>query len=180
MVTTNSKRFADKVKMIRNHGSKKQYVHEIFGHNLRMTDIAGAIGIEQLKKLDKFNNARQENARKLNQLLQGIEGIITPAISENSIHVFHQYTIRITEEFSISRNELRKHLTKEGIGTGIYYPVPMHRQPYYQALGYTSRSPATERAASEVLSLPVHPGLAEDDIQTIAAAIEQAANNFPS
>lgn len=173
MVTTNDKTVADKIKMIRNHGSNEQYIHEIFGDNLRMTDIAAAIGIEQLKKLDEFNKARQENARTLNKLLQGIDGIITPSTSVNSIHVFHQYTIRVTREFSITRDELRMHLTENRIGTGVYYPVPIHEQPFYQTLGYTSTIPVAQKAASEVLSLPVHPGLTEDDVLTVAAAIKQ-------
>ncbi|MCD4845222.1 MAG: DegT/DnrJ/EryC1/StrS family aminotransferase [Methanosarcinales archaeon] len=174
MVTTNDKTVADKIKMIRNHGSNEQYIHEIFGDNLRMTDIAAAIGIEQLKKLDGFNKARQENARVLNKLLQGIDGIITPSTSENNIHVFHQYTIRVTRQFPITRDELRVHLTEKGIGTGVYYPVPIPKQPFYQTLGYTSTIPVAQRAASEVLSLPVHPGLTEDDVLTIAAAIQNA------
>jgi perosamine synthetase len=177
MVTTNDPATAKKLTMIRQHGSTEQYVHEIFGNNLRMTDIAASIGIEQLKKLDQFTQARQKNAQKLNEQLKDIDGIELPVVKSGCVHIFHQYTIRVTEASSISRDELRKYLLENGISTGIYYPVPIHNQPYYKTLGYTCRLPTTEKLAGEVLSLPVHPVLTDENILRIGNAIRKAVEN---
>jgi len=167
MITTGDKTVAEKLKMIRAHGSKTRYLHEILGYNLRMTDIAAAIGLVQLGKLDKFSAARQQNAEMLSAGLRGVEDIVTPLVRDGCTHVFHQYTIRTAK-----RDELAAYLKENGIGTGIHYPIPIHRQPLYEELGYRDRLPESEKAAAEVLSLPVHPGLSEEDVQTIIKTIK--------
>jgi perosamine synthetase len=171
MITTNDKDIAQKARMIRNHGQKERYFHEILGYNYRITDIAAAIGICQLKKLDEFNRKRIENAKFLTKGLSDIKGLIPPFVAPNAKHVFHQFTIRVTEDYGISRNELKERLKSKGITTQIYYPLPIHKQPLYQKLGYNDHVPISEKVAHEVLSLPVRPGLSEEDLKTIVQAL---------
>lgn len=172
MLTTNSREVAEKARMVRAHGSAQRYLHEMLGFNLRMTDICAAIGLVQLQKLDGYTAKRQQNAGKLTKGLQGTENIVCPTVKEGCSHVFHQYTIR-TEK----RDELAAYLNSKGIGTGIHYPIPIHRQPYYQELGYTDSMPISEKASREVLSLPVHPQLAEGDLDLIINTIKEWSGN---
>lgn len=162
MITTNDPVIVARARMLRNHGQKERYLHEVLGYNFRMTDIAAAIGLCQLKKLDHFNEQRRKNAEILNQGLKDLKGIRTPCVSLSAKHVFHQYTIRVTSDFAISRDTFREKLIKEGIAAEIYYPLPIHLQPLYRQLGYDDHLPQAEKAAQEVLSLPVHPALGEE------------------
>ncbi|MDD5616274.1 MAG: DegT/DnrJ/EryC1/StrS family aminotransferase [Candidatus Methanoperedens sp.] len=166
IITTNEKTVAERAKMIRSHGSRVRYFHEMLGYNLRMTDIAAAIGLVQLKKLDNFNNARISNANALSSKLNKMTGFILPGIDKRCRHVFHQYTVRVNSS-TISRDEMVSYLGKKGIGTGIYYPLPIHKQPYYKEIGFNDSLPVCEKAASEVFSLPVHPGINKADLDTI-------------
>ncbi len=168
MLLTNDKKIAEKAKMIRSHGSRQRYVHEILGYNLRMTDMAAAIGIVQLSKLESFNEARIKNAEYLTELLKDIKEIKLPYVDKHCKHVFHQYTIRLK-----TRDEIAIALNKKGIGTGIYYPLPIHKQPLYKNLGYNDSLPVAEKVASEVLSLPVHPSLSKQDIEVISNALHE-------
>ncbi|MBP1910312.1 DegT/DnrJ/EryC1/StrS family aminotransferase [Methanolobus bombayensis] len=168
IITTNNKEIAEKARMIRAHGSKQRYLHEMLGYNLRMTDISAAIGMVQLKRLPDYIHARQRNAKLLTKGLEGIDDIECPVIRENCGHAFHQYTIRTR-----NRDQLSDHLKENGIGSGIYYPIPIHRQPYYKELGYNDSLMITEKASREVLSLPVHPGVTEDNIKTICTTIKE-------
>jgi dTDP-4-amino-4,6-dideoxygalactose transaminase len=162
MLTTNDKEIAEKAKMIRAHGSKVRYLHEMLGFNLRMTDIAAAIGLVQLGKLDKFTAARQKNAEMLTKGLQDIPGIMPSITKSGYTHVFHQYTVRAKK-----RDEFATFLKTRDIGTGVHYPIPIHKQPVYKELGYKDSLPISEKAVEEVLSLPVHPALSEEDVQKI-------------
>lgn len=171
IITTNDGNVAKKAKMIREHGSSRRYFHEILGFNFRMTDINAAMGVEQLKKLDRFNHARRENAGYLTKKLGDLGGIILPQIYMDRKHVFHQYTIRITEEFEIPRNEVIKKLNENGVGTGIYYPLPIHKQPFYMDLGYNESLPISESMANEVISLPIHPQVTRSDLDHVAETL---------
>jgi len=142
----------------------------MLGYNLRMTDIAAAIGLVQLKQLDEFNNARISNAIALSRKLNKMTGFILPGIDKRCRHVFHQYTVRVNNS-AISRDEVVTVLGKKGIGTGIYYPFPIHKQPYYKEIGFNDSLPVSEKAASEVFSLPVHPAINEVDLDTITKAM---------
>ena len=173
MITTNNSEIADKLRMLRQHGMRIRYHHEILGFNFRMTDLQAAIGYWQLKKLDRFNETRIKNAKLLTKGLGGIKGVITPEVMPNRKHVFHQYTIRITKDFKLSRDELVDELKKRGIGVGVYYPIPIHKQKIYRELGYKVNLPITERLTDEILSLPVHPNVSEDDINYIINAFEE-------
>ncbi len=169
MITTSDTEVAERARMIRSHGSKQRYVHEMLGYNLRMTDMAAAIGLVQLKKIESFTEKRRRNAEYLSTNLQGIEGITLPVIRHNCGHVFHQYTIRARK-----RDELAGILNNNGIGTGIYYPAPVHKQPFYQELGYVDSLPESENAAYEVISLPVHPSVTQDELDHIIEVIKGA------
>ncbi len=168
MLTTNDKEIAEKAKMIRAHGSKVRYLHEMLGFNLRMTDIAAAIGLVQLGKLDGFTATRQKNAEILSAGLKGISGIMQPVIRTGCTHVFHQYTVRAEK-----RDQLATFLKEKEIGTGVHYPISIHKQPFYMELGYRDSLPVAEKAADDVLSLPVHPALSRTDLQKIIDATKE-------
>jgi dTDP-4-amino-4,6-dideoxygalactose transaminase len=171
IITTNDKDVAQKARMIRSHGSKQRYLHEMLGFNLRMTDIAAAIGLVQLGKINDFNRARINNAQYLTKSLQKIKGLILPHVDKRCGHVFHQYTVRIRGD--LSRDEVVSSLNKMDIGTGIYYPLPIHKQPYYKELGYNDSLPVSEMASKEVISLPVHPSLSKIDLDTISGKLRE-------
>jgi perosamine synthetase len=172
MITTDDAKVAEKCRVIRQHGMRRRYYHDELGFNFRMTDIHAAIGLAQLQKLEQFNQARIANARYLNTHLRGV---ITPEVPTECRHVFHQYTIRITDG---RRDALLDHLKEREIGTGVYYPIPIHQQTFYtQKLGYSLHLPESECAAAEVLSLPVHPALSQDDLGTIVAAVSEFTAN---
>jgi dTDP-4-amino-4,6-dideoxygalactose transaminase len=175
MITCGDGKLAEKARMIRSHGSKVRYYHEMLGYNMRMTDIGAAIGLAQLKKVDGFNQKRIENAAHLSELLKDVPGVITPAVRPYCRHVFHQYTIRITGDFPLSRDALAQELTKAGIGNSIFYPVPIHRQQLYRELGYDGAHPKSEQAAKEVISLPVHPSITKEDIDDVVKTIKGIA-----
>ena len=163
MVTTNDEEYAEKAGMVRAHGESKRYEQSLLGYNYRMTDIAASIGLVQLKHIDEFNKIRNENAKYLSEGLADVEGITTPVVADNVTHVFHQYTIRVSKD----RDTFQKFLTDNQIGTGIHYPIVLYKQPYYQALSITGNCPLAEEAASQVISIPVHPSLTTEELDTI-------------
>jgi dTDP-4-amino-4,6-dideoxygalactose transaminase len=166
MVTTSDAAVEHKLRLLRNQGMEKQYENEIVGFNARMTDLHAAIGRVQLTKVLGWTAQRQQNAAFLDA---NLENVGTPAVKAGAGHVYHQYTIRVTED----RDGLAKALRDEyNIGTGVYYPVPNHRLPSFNR---TEDLPNTETAAKEVLSLPVHPSLSQDDLERIVAAVNAVA-----
>jgi len=175
IITTDSQKIYEQAKLLRNHGSKVKYYHDILGYNFRMTDIGAAIGVEQFKKLPKFNQIRQKNASFLTKNLSNIPSLITPFVGSNVNHVFHQYTIRITEEFGYSRDEVLKKLTEAGIGTAVFYPLPINEQKVYQKLGYKSDTPVAKKVSGQVISIPVQPALKLRDLQYIVKVIKGLA-----
>jgi len=170
MITTNDKRIVEKAMLLRNHGMKIKYRHEILGFNFRMTDIVAAIGLEQLKKLEKFNKKRISNANYFNKNIK-TKGINLPRIKKGYRHVFHQYTIRITDQCPVSREKIIKKLKENGISSAIYYLVPIYRHKFYMNLGYKDYLPMTEILSKEVLSLPVHPALTKKDLKKIVSVL---------
>jgi dTDP-4-amino-4,6-dideoxygalactose transaminase len=169
MITTDEAAWAERCQILRQHGMRRRYYHDELGYNYRMTDLHAAIGLAQLRKLERFNAARLANARFLNEHLRGVTTPTTPA---GYRHVFHQYTIRVGNG---KRDALLEHLHKQGVGCGVYYPVPVHQQTFYvNDLGYHGQCfPEAERAAAEVLSLPAHPALSSADLETIVAAVNE-------
>lgn len=154
------------MRLYRNQGMQVQYHNEVVGFNARMTDIHAAIGREQLKKVDGWTANRQANAAFLSANLRGVT---TPPVAADAVHVYHQYTIRVPED----RDGFAKVLREEyEIGSGMFYPVPNHRlKPFSAAVDL----PATERAALECLSLPVHPSLTTNDLERIVTAVNELA-----
>ena len=172
MVTTDDAEVAAKVGTLRQHGAALRYHHDVLGYNFRMTDIAAAIGRAQLAKLDRFNEIRRRNASVLDEGLAGISGVVTPRERPGYRHVYHQYTVRIER----NRDRFQERLRELGVGTAVHYPIPVHRQPLYDELGYGEVSlPVSEAAAREVLSLPVHPGVTEADLDQIIDSVRKVA-----
>ncbi|MGB9777310.1 MAG: DegT/DnrJ/EryC1/StrS family aminotransferase [Anaerolineae bacterium] len=167
MITTNDPEIAERCRVIRQHGARRRYYHDELGFNFRMSDVHAAIGLAQLGKLERFNRARQANARYLSAHLKGV---VLPVVPPDRTHVFHQYTIRVPGG---KRDALMVYLKERGIGSEVYYPLPVHRQRLYRELGYDDHLPEAERAAEEVLSLPIHPGLTPADLETIVAAVNE-------
>ncbi len=167
MITTDDEEIAEQCRVIRQHGMRRRYYHDEMGFNFRMTDVHAAIGLAQLQKLERFNEARIANGRFLNEHLAGVT---KPTVPEGYRHVFHQYTARVSDG---RRDAVLEGLREKGIGTGIYYPVPVHEQRVYVEMGYEGGFPEAERAAKEVLSLPVHAGLSSTDLEMIVAAVNE-------
>jgi dTDP-4-amino-4,6-dideoxygalactose transaminase len=177
LVTTNDERHVAAIKSFRQHGMVGPYEYDGIGYNYRMSDLHAAIAVEQLKKADQFTATRQSNASQLTKALSGIDGITLPVTAAKRIHVYHQYTIRLTDKFPLDRQQLIERLKAQDIGAGIYYPKGLHSYPHVAKLGYkVGDFPEAERAASQVLSLPVHPRVSKTDVQTIATAIQELAN----
>jgi perosamine synthetase len=172
MVTTGDKACAERLRLIISHGQSGKYLHTRLGYNYRMTDIAAALGITQLKKLDQFNICRIKNAEYFNAHLS-VKGLITPFIAPGVQHVFHQYVIRLTDEFPVSREDFIRYLTAKGIGSAIHYPTPLHRQPLYVQDNGPDTCPVSTRLAASVISLPVHPLLDAKDLTYICETINR-------
>jgi len=168
MVTTADPAVADRARLMREHGMRVRYQHEMVGFNFRMTDIHASIGLAQLTKLPGYNARRRHIAARYDRELQGV---ITPQVQPGVTHVYHQYTIRVSR-----RDEFVDRLKEQGVGTGIYYPIPVHRQKPFLELGYgDQRFPVSERLCGEVLSIPVHPSLTDDEVETVIAAVNATA-----
>lgn len=175
MITTDSKEIAERADLLRAHGSRIKYYHDILGYNYRMTDLEAAIGTEQLKKLNKFNAARIKNAKYFNKFLGKIEGLVVPETQKDVKHVYHQYTLRVVGNFGGGRDQVLKTLTEAGIGTAVFYPLPINEQKVYENLGYKSNTPIAKKVSQEVLSLPVHPGLKQKDLDYIVKTFAKMA-----
>ncbi|WP_408957987.1 DegT/DnrJ/EryC1/StrS family aminotransferase [Natrinema sp. 74] len=170
IVVTDREDVADRAAGYVNHGRDADgtggYDHADLGHNYRMTSIEAAIGRAQLERLPAFNRTRRENAAFYDERLAELP-LETPADPTGSRHVYHQYTIRTDD-----RDGLQATLAEREVGTGIYYDTPIHRQPAYETVSTAAaRLPRAERAADEVLSLPVHPGLTERDRRAVVRAV---------
>jgi perosamine synthetase len=169
MVSCATPELARRVRLYRNQGMETQYANEVIGFNCRMTDIHAAIGRVQLKKVDAWTAARQRNAAFLDDALGEIDGLQTPIVRAGASHVYHQYTIRVDAS---ERDRLRDALRDEHqVGTGVYYPIPNHRLPSLAKFAPGLELPETEKAAAEVLSLPVHPSLSEDELDRIIQGV---------
>jgi len=175
VTTTDNEEFAKLMKQFRQHGMSAQYEYVDLGYNYRMTDLHAAIAIEQLKKTDRFNAARVKNANQLSALLKDVKGITLPTTSPDRTHVFHQYTIRLTDTAGINRADFVAALKEKGVGANIYYPKALHQYSHIAKLGYKDGDfPVAEQAGQEVVSLPIHPKVSQADIKTIATAITKA------
>lgn len=169
MVTCATSEIARNVRLLRNQGMETQYANEVIGFNARMTDVHAAIGRVQLTKVDAWTAQRQSNAATLDAGLAGVAGVTIPYVAAEAVHVYHQYTIRVD---AAERDRIRDALKAEhNVGSGVYYPIPNHRLPSLAKYAPGLELPETERAASEVLSLPVHPSVTAGDLDRIIAAV---------
>jgi perosamine synthetase len=174
MITTNNGELARRTRLLRSHGQTEKYLHVILGYNYRMTELSAAVGLVQLKKLDELNKKRIVNAEMLNEGIEKIRGITPPYVEEHFKHVFHQYVVKVEENYPLERNELADHLGKTGIGVAVHYPTPIYRQPLYHEFGYEKMiCPVAEESCKRVLSLPVHPSVDKEDIQYILNALKK-------
>ncbi|MUW14924.1 aminotransferase class I/II-fold pyridoxal phosphate-dependent enzyme [Halorubrum sp. CBA1125] len=168
MVVTDDREVADRAARFVNHGradaAAHGYDHVSVGHNLRMTSLAAGIGVEQLRKLPAYNERRRRNATRLSAALEGVTELVLPTEPPDRRHVYHQYTVRCPD-----RAAFRDHLDERGVDTAVYYPTLIPDQPAYD--GYEASVPTASRVADEVVSLPIHPGLDDGDVDRVAAAV---------
>jgi len=170
MVTTNNDEHAEKLRHIRSHGEKEEYESFMIGHNYRMPEIEAAIGYAQLRKLPEFLRKRRENARLLTEGLVETKRLQLPTEPRNYKHSWYLYTVRLREADAAIRNQVVGELRKRGVGAAVYYPTPIHLMPYYRSFGQY-QIPETERAAQQVFSLPVHPGVTSKEIEYIGDSV---------
>ncbi len=170
---TNDSALAEKIRLLRMHGSPKRYVHDIVGFNSRLDEIQAAILRIKLKHLDRWNQARKDTGDYFSSCLSGIEEIVIPSIKPNCTHIFHQYTIRTK-----SRDKLQEELKKKKIDTLIYYPIPIHKQKAFSYLkGRNYNLSVTERICNEILSLPMYPELDREKKDYICENIKSFFHN---
>ena len=168
MITTDDDEIAEKCRLIRSHGMKVRYYHDMLGYNYRMSDLHAAIGLAQMNRLEEFKSIRQQNAAYLSE---HIHSVITPKVKPDYEHVWHQYTIRVDGDRD--RDAAVKYLNEAGIGTGIFYPVPVHEQDYMRKIVGDYNLPVSESFAKQVISLPIHPQVSKEDLEKIVAEVNK-------
>lgn len=169
MVVTNDAELYEKMKVLRVHGSSPKYYHRVVGGNFRLDEIQAAVLLVKLKYLDEWTQKRQKNARVYDNMLGSINGdaVTVPKALPGYRHIYNQYCIRVK-----NRDALKAYLSGNGVGTEIYYPLPMHLQECFSFLGYKKGDfPAAEKAASDVLALPVYPEMSPEGLEYTAAMI---------
>jgi dTDP-4-amino-4,6-dideoxygalactose transaminase len=178
MLTTNDIEHARRLRLLRLHGEERKYHHKIVGINSRLDALQAAVLRVKLRHLDEWTNARQRKAQQY-ELMFGdaglSEAVETPLVRAGARHIFHQFVIRIRDE---RRDDLRAHLRERGVGTDIYYPVPLHLQECFAYLGYKEGDfPIAERAAKETLALPVYPELTDEQQDYVVSSIADFFTN---
>ena len=170
MVITNDPRVAQTCASLRHQAySNQAYVHEVIGYNFRMTEMQAAIGLAQLGRLKVITERRRDHARYYDAHITS-ERFLRPRVAPGHRHVYHQYTLRAPRPGGLSRDEIRTRLEQAGVGTGVYYPVPVHRQPAYRHHANPS-CPRAEAAATDIFSIPVHPGVSDAERKVVAEAV---------
>jgi dTDP-4-amino-4,6-dideoxygalactose transaminase len=169
-VTTNDETIAKKIAMLRNYGSEKKYHNEEIGFNMRLDEVQAGFLSVKLKHLNEWTKQRKEIAKQYNEALKNVSDLVLPSVHANATHVYHLYVIKTK-----NRDGLQKHLSENGIGTLIHYPIPPHLQKAYQSLGFKKGSfPIAEELADNCLSLPIWPGMTLDQVNTVAENIKKA------
>jgi dTDP-4-amino-4,6-dideoxygalactose transaminase len=167
MIVTQDERIATRLKRLRVHGGATQYFHDEVGYNSRLDALQAAVLSAKLPYLESWSAKRRANAEYYNRALAGISGLVTPFVDPANVSIYNQYTIRVER-----RDELQAFLKGKGIGNSIYYPLPLHLQPCFSYLGYKAGSiPEAERAAKQVLSLPIYPELTQAQLEEVAGAV---------
>jgi perosamine synthetase len=173
MITTSDDVVADRMRLLRNQGMRARYQYEAAGHNYRLTDLCAALAVPQMEQLAQATAKRAANADALIAGLAGLEGLVLPSVEPDRTHVWHQFTIRLTDTARLDRETFMSRLHEAGIGSGIYYPKACYDYDCYRAHPRVVWTPLveTERAAREVVSLPVHPHLCSSDVDRIVETI---------
>lgn len=178
VLTTDSDEIASRARRFRQHGQGERYEYLSLGYNYRMTDLSAAIGRVQLSRLESISSRRRENASRYEVLLGNVPGVLTPTVPSGAQHAYHQYSILIDSKLTrngSSRDDVRAALSAEGIGSGIYYPTPLHLNPLFREFGGDAGAfPIAERVAAQILALPIHPQLTQSDLDVVASAIRDA------
>jgi dTDP-4-amino-4,6-dideoxygalactose transaminase len=175
MILTDSEQAAGRLRRLRHHGQTRNYIGDELGSNSRLDEIQAAVLRVKLRHLDQWKAARQQRAAQYNSLLANLPGVVTPQASAGAEHVYHQYTIRVPQ-----RDRVKEFLARRGISTAVYYPMPLHLQPLHAELGYQRGSlPEAERAAEEVLSLPIYPELTEAQVERVSDTLAAALRDLP-
>jgi dTDP-4-amino-4,6-dideoxygalactose transaminase len=177
-ITTHRADLAEKMRIVRDHGRRSGYIHEAVGMNSRLDAIQAAILEVKLRYLEGWNTQRQAVAQQYNQLLDGIPGIVLPSVQDGADNVWNQYTIRVTHDGGLDcvesrRDRVRQGLLEHGVQSMVYYPLPLHRQPVYASLNYQiGQLPIADRAALEVLSLPMFPELTLSEQEQVRTSLK--------
>jgi dTDP-4-amino-4,6-dideoxygalactose transaminase len=170
-VTTNDPELAQRIRMWRDHGSRKKYEHQFAGHNMRMEGLQGGILAVKLKYLDRWNHLRRLAADDYAISLGGSQ-LTLPAEMPYGRHVYHLYVVQADD-----RDGLRRQLAEAGVESGLHYPIPLHLQEAYRHLGYNKGAfPVTERVKDHILSLPIYPGITNEAIAQVAAEVQESCN----
>jgi dTDP-4-amino-4,6-dideoxygalactose transaminase len=171
-VTTNDAYYATQIKSLRNYGSSKKYYNEVIGHNMRLDELQAALLSVKLQHLPRWTLQRQQIASWYNEALKDVAEVVLPKVHQNATHVYHLYIIRTTK-----RDELQQYLTQQGIGTMIHYPMPPHLQEAYSFLGHKKGDfPIAEELANTMLSIPLYPGMTQQQVEQVSNAIKQFFN----
>ena len=169
MIVTLDAELAERLALLRNHGSEQRYYHKWVGGNFRLDTLQAAGLIVKLRHLDDWSAKRRANAARYNELFAGLDGVVTPIVRNYNVSIFNQYVIRVPR-----RDELKAYLGKEGIGTKIYYPLSLHEQECFKPLGYKRGDfPESERAAAETLALPIYAELTDEQICYVSGKIKE-------
>lgn len=176
VVTTDSTEIAARLRLLRNHGMRARYDYVLPGYNYRLTDLQAAIACMQVNRLPEISSARRSNAARLSGGLAGLPGLVLPGEPHDRSHAWHQYTVQVTPDARVDRDQLQKCLDLAGIDSMAYYPRLVHDYPCYQDHPHVGQdqTPRAKRAAREVLSLPVHPSLTSNDLTRIVMCIRDA------
>jgi len=176
MITTNSSELARKTRLIRDHGDTGKYHHIVLGYNYRMSEASAAVGSVQMKKLDRLNEKRRNNAEALSEGIERISDLTPPHVNDDVKHVFCQYVVRVEEDYPMKRDKLAEHLWTMGVQVAVHYPTPVYGQPLYRELGYGKTvCPMAEDVCKRVLSLPVHPLVTEEAITYILDVLKEVS-----
>ena len=169
IVVTDDERGAEQIRALRNWGERAKYEHAVRAFNMRMDALQAAVLRVKLRHLDEWTNRRRRIAQRYDEALDGI-GLQLPREMEYARHVYHLYTVRVRE-----RDGLQKLLAADGIATGVHYPIPIHLQPAWADLGYAAGAfPEAERAAGDVLSLPLYPEMTDEQVETVVSSVRRA------
>lgn len=176
VITTDDAALADRMRVLRNQGMRVRYQYELPGHNYRLTDLAAAVALPQFDRISGHIEARRRNAARLIEGLSGIPGLVLPSVAPGRTHVWHQFTVRVTPDAPVDRDALAGGLERLGIGHGFYYPRAVYDYECYRSHPrvHVDGSPRAEQIASEVVSLPVHPYLTDDELDRIVAGVREA------